>query len=700
MWDKGGNNSAMSLNSLSTSAVHSLKELFYDAYARSPAGEVTIGRAPNCTLTPSSHSADQQGTPLMLSRLHAKLSFSEGHLQLCDCGSVNGTWVNTQQLPQRSWKVLHDGDVLTFGGPPEYKQDGAFRPNPWRYVVKDLHEFLATFVPAARQLSHKNQQTQGVDVFRFNIGEGGEGRTHLASSTGGAPAAQWQQQDQTQEVFRFNNQAGTMRLEAVPSNRPENLSQRGCHEMQRGSSSEFFMPELSRSRTTLHSPQPSPHAVPSRPQHQRAAAAVGSAIPSHGAHLQHTGQASDRTGDQPFAQEDTAHQKDSGNSNFIDLTTDDSPSPSSRGQQVQRLLRRPSRPSNNVIYGQTIALVQSSADARQAADCIAESSPNKRREEEAVLEGTLYKRVKAGSSARGSPPEAVVVEEVAGPSTHQTTPHASARSTKLKEADAPGGEALAAVKSEFSCAICQEMLVHCVSMVPCGHMFCGECLAGWLSNKRDCPVCRSEATAPPISNSAVDNCTELLEKQLAPDDLQERLRKKQYWDENKKTLELALKSPWAGSSGDRTGIGSTRASRGHERSIRANGREDIMGAVFHMMLGGTGSQLFNDATYLDGVTQYHSVTGRAAINATQRRMFRVDYAPGRPSNLCFGCHLSITSNQLRIRVTESAAARTRWFHYSCVPQSMWSEMRINGVDNMRGISPADQAQLRTRQHAS
>lgn len=64
----------------------------------------------------------------------------------------------------------------------------------------------------------------------------------------------------------------------------------------------------------------------------------------------------------------------------------------------------------------------------------------------------------------------------------------------------------------------------------------------------------------------------LLLLQLAPDDLQERLRKKQYWDENKKTLELALKSPWAGSSGDRTGIGSTRASRGHERSIRANGR--------------------------------------------------------------------------------------------------------------------------------
>lgn len=52
----------------------------------------------------------------MLSRLHAKLAVLDGHLQLYDCGSVNGTWVNTQQIEQRSWKVLQDGDVLTFGG--------------------------------------------------------------------------------------------------------------------------------------------------------------------------------------------------------------------------------------------------------------------------------------------------------------------------------------------------------------------------------------------------------------------------------------------------------------------------------------------------------------------------------------------------------------------------------------------------------
>lgn len=33
------------------------------------------------------------------------------------------------------------------------------------------------------------------------------------------------------------------------------------------------------------------------------------------------------------------------------------------------------------------------------------------------------------------------------------------------------------------------MVAH--AMVPCGHWFCGECLAGWLGNgRKDCPSCR------------------------------------------------------------------------------------------------------------------------------------------------------------------------------------------------------------------
>ena len=35
------------------------------------------------------------------------------------------------------------------------------------------------------------------------------------------------------------------------------------------------------------------------------------------------------------------------------------------------------------------------------------------------------------------------------------------------------------------------MVTH--AMVPCGHSFCGECLAEWLSKKSDCPTCRCGA---------------------------------------------------------------------------------------------------------------------------------------------------------------------------------------------------------------
>lgn len=36
----------------------------------------------------------------------------------------------------------------------------------------------------------------------------------------------------------------------------------------------------------------------------------------------------------------------------------------------------------------------------------------------------------------------------------------------------------------------QEMPVVTHAMVPCGHSFCGECLAEWLSKKPECPTCR------------------------------------------------------------------------------------------------------------------------------------------------------------------------------------------------------------------
>ncbi|CAM9722336.1 unnamed protein product, partial [Discosporangium mesarthrocarpum] len=45
----------------------------------------------------------------------------------------------------------------------------------------------------------------------------------------------------------------------------------------------------------------------------------------------------------------------------------------------------------------------------------------------------------------------------------------------------------------LTCPTCHEILVDPVSL-PCSgsHVFCRECITGWLENKLDCPTCRQE----------------------------------------------------------------------------------------------------------------------------------------------------------------------------------------------------------------
>lgn len=54
------------------------------------------------------------------------------------------------------------------------------------------------------------------------------------------------------------------------------------------------------------------------------------------------------------------------------------------------------------------------------------------------------------------------------------------------------------------------------SMVPCGHNYCGECLAAWLANKADCPTCREVGSAAPVRQLMTDNIAEMLAAQVSP----------------------------------------------------------------------------------------------------------------------------------------------------------------------------------------
>ena len=80
------------------------------------------------------------------------------------------------------------------------------------------------------------------------------------------------------------------------------------------------------------------------------------------------------------------------------------------------------------------------------------------------------------------------------------------------------------------------------SVVPCGHMFCGECLSTWLQRTHTCPKCRSAATAPPVRAIAVDNILEtLVEKTMSAEDLQHRQQRKQHWQSRAASIEAKMK---------------------------------------------------------------------------------------------------------------------------------------------------------------
>lgn len=81
--------------------------------------------------------------------------------------------------------------------------------------------------------------------------------------------------------------------------------------------------------------------------------------------------------------------------------------------------------------------------------------------------------------------------------------------------------------SDFECSICQNTLVKS-HILACGHMYCGMCIAQWLSRGVTCPECRQPAF-PACPAKAMDL---LIEKTIVPSlpmlerrDRQERKRK-------------------------------------------------------------------------------------------------------------------------------------------------------------------------------
>lgn len=84
------------------------------------------------------------------------------------------------------------------------------------------------------------------------------------------------------------------------------------------------------------------------------------------------------------------------------------------------------------------------------------------------------------------------------------------------------------------------------SVVPCGHMFCGECLSQWLQKNPSCPKCRAGATGW-VQTIAVDNVLEsLVEKTMTPQELQERKQRKKSWEAQSAQINNRMKNVFRG----------------------------------------------------------------------------------------------------------------------------------------------------------
>ncbi|KAL4853400.1 Dynamin-related protein 5A [Chlorella vulgaris] len=342
------------------------------------------------------------------------------------------------------------------------------------------------------------------------------------------------------------------------------------------------------------------------------------------------------------------------------------------------------------------------------------SSPSKRRHGVARQAEQYAKRARSSpaslhptqAAAPDAPGSSAAAAAAPGPSSVAATPPAAAA------AGSASGN-VAEMHQTMTCAICQELIVMVHAMVPCGHQFCGECLAAWLGNSnKSCPSCREVATRAPLRQHNLDSIVGVLARELAADDLEARQEKLQSWEQNKTRLEQQLAAPWQHSSG-RGGHGAS-----------ANG--GILSAIAASLLGAGGGMGFGaPGLLLDGVVggghvghmeappswggarerarRAPAVVPRhapaAALPAAAPHEFRVELSPA--AQVCVTCFQIIGGYTAHIgtRVLNSSRrAGWQWHHLACLPAPLWREARQRGIQNMHGIPPPDQSRVRQHMH--
>jgi len=317
-----------------------------------------------------------------------------------------------------------------------------------------------------------------------------------------------------------------------------------------------------------------------------------------------------------------------------------------------------------------------------------------------------------------SGPESKRARAVTAPSIPSPTlPAAAAPAAAATVAPSAGdGTVTTGIMEEFTCPICQELIVSAYSVVPCGHNFCGTCLSEWLANKQDCPNCRQRCTAPPVRALAVDNIIALTIKGLDDHDKKVYEDRKKEWDKNKTAIEQKLKNSAERGGGGSGAGGSGAYGRGGPSGIPMVANfVGMMPGLMHHNGPIPGMDYLLQGISGGGRGYVEPMTGAAGTNPNRNRIllssqapqsmsgeqrFRCQYATA-AGGRCKGCRNTFNNTELILGMKTVPARSGRhvgydWYHFQCFPQAGFRNARVAGFENMRNISGADASRIRER----
>ncbi|KAK9820995.1 hypothetical protein WJX81_005884 [Elliptochloris bilobata] len=249
----------------------------------------------------------------------------------------------------------------------------------------------------------------------------------------------------------------------------------------------------------------------------------------------------------------------------------------------------------------------------------------------------------------------------------------------------------------LKCAVCLEFMVAAHTVVPCGHAFCGECLAGWLDKNSTCPNCRAEASAPPVRSLPLDHTLEaVVEPALWADEAESRRQRRATWD----ALARQMTARWEVRFGARAPRGPP-ARAGAALGVLEGGAVSLR-ELMERLTNPTSIRNAVEEAQRQQLLHVHAMFNFREINPgpdagfdairPPRRMRRTSYVvgyvgAGDPPSACENCGQMLLPNGLRVGYVNSPG-HTQWMHVRCMSAARWRTVAAR-IEGLPTLAPPD-----------